>query len=707
MDCAEEVGILKREVGPQVGGEEFLAFDILNGVMTVLPGAAIANVEDLIRVVNGTGMKAERLGEQEAVLSTWWSRNGRLTLTIASGTFTLAGFLVHWALSETFAEVLGSEGLGIAHAVPAPVRTLYLLAVMCGVYFIAPKAWFAFRRARPDMNLMMTVAVCGAMAIGEWFEAATVAFLFAISLTLESWSVSRARRAIEKLLDLTPTTVHVLENGETRESSPKAVPVGAIFTVRPGERIPLDGEVVRGVSDINQAPITGESIPVSKEPGSNVFAGTVNGTGALEIRSTKESGNTTLAHIIRLVGEAQQRRAPSEQWVDRFARYYTPAVMALAILILFTPPLLFQQPFAPWIYQSLVLLVIACPCALVISTPVSVVAALAASARQGVLVKGGAHLETVGRLQAVAMDKTGTLTEGRPAVERVVGMNGHSEEDLLARAAAMEAHSNHPLALAILEHAKARNVAFEAASDFKILPGKGASALLNGRQFWIGSHRFLEERKQETPEVHDELALLSRTGKTVVVIGNETHVCGFISLADRTRPESRQAVEAMKSAGVKHVVMLTGDNEGTARVIAAEAGVSEVRAELLPEDKVDAIGALAQQYGSVAMIGDGINDAPAMGRATLGIAMGAAGSDTAIEAADIALMSDDLSKVPWLIAHSRRMLAIIRMNIVLSLAVKALFVGLTFAGHASLWSAIAADMGVSLLVISNGLRLLR
>lgn len=708
LDCADEVAILKREVGPRVGGEEFLSFDILNGVMTVLPGAPGADAGDVIRAVNRTGMKAEPVGERGgSVPSTWWSRNGRLALTIASGACTIAGLLLHWSLAGKFTEIVGSEGLGVAHAVPSPVRILYFLAIVCGVAYVAPKAWFALRRARPDMNLLMTIAVCGAMLIGEWFEAATVSFLFSVSLTLESWSVGRARRAVETLLDLAPVTVRILEDGETRETSPESVAAGTVFLVRPGERIPLDGEVLRGASDVNQAPITGESVAVAKEPGALVFAGTVNGNGSLEIRSTKASGDTTLAHIIRMVGEAQQKRAPSEQWVDKFARYYTPAVMALAALILLAPPLLLAQPFGEWFYQSLVLLVIACPCALVISTPVSVVAALTAAARNGVLVKGGVHMEAAGRLEAIALDKTGTLTEGRPSVAQLVPMNEHTEEELLARAAAMESHSDHPLARAILGHAESRGIAFAPADEFRILPGKGASARVGGRQFWLGSHRFLEERGQETPAVRRELALLSESGKTVVVIGNDAHVCGFVALEDKIRPESRAAVQALRDAGVKHVVMLTGDNAGTARAIAADAGVTEVEAELLPEDKVAAIDKLVTRYGNVAMIGDGINDAPAMGRSTIGIAMGAAGSDAAIEAADVALMSDDLSKVPWLIRHSRRMLSIIRANIALSLAVKAIFVALTFAGDASLWSAITADMGVSLLVIFNALRLLR
>ena len=710
MDCAEEVAILKREIGPLVGGDQFLTFDILNGVMTVLPGDQGGAVADIIAAVNRTGMRAEEWrakADPAREKPSWWSRNGRLTLTLASGLLTAAAFALHYSQAGGLSGVLGSEGMGKAGEVPWQARIPYLLAILAGVYYVLPKAWFALRSVRPDMNLLMTIAVCGAVAIGEWFEAATVSFLFSLSLTLESWSIHRARRAVEKLLDLSPDVVRVVDNGQTRETSPDQVLVGTAFQVRPGERIPLDGEVVRGVSDVNQAPITGESAPVGKEPGSAVFAGTVNGEGMLEIRSTKASADTTLAQIIRLVGEAQEKRAASEQWVDRFARYYTPAVLAVAIAVLLIPPIILKQPFMDWMYRALVLLVIACPCALVISTPVSVVAALAAAARNGVLVKGGTYMEAPASLKAVAMDKTGTLTEGRPSVVQVVGMNGHTEAELVERAAAMESHSDHPLARAILEYAKARGISFTPAEDFRVLLGKGATARFDGRQFWLGSHRFLEERGQETPEVHEQLEALAKTGRSVVVVGNETHVCGFLALADRIRPQSRGSVDAMRKAGVEHVVMLTGDNQATAEAISKEAGVTEVRAELLPEDKVRAVEELVQKYGSVAMIGDGINDAPAMGRATIGIAMGAAGSDTAIEAADVALMSDDLSKLSWLIQHSKRMLGIIRTNIVLSLAVKAVFVVLTFLGHASLWAAIAADMGVSLLVIFNALRLLR
>jgi Cd2+/Zn2+-exporting ATPase len=377
------------------------------------------------------------------------------------------------------------------------------------------------------------------------------------------------------------------------------------------------------------------------------------------------------------------------------------------LLVIIVPVLMWGQPFDRWLYQALVLLVIACPCALVISTPVSVVAAIAAAARHGVLIKGGAYMEIPGRLKAMAFDKTGTLTEGKPAVAQVSALNGHTETELLGRAAAMEMHSDHPLAVAILEYSLSQGVAVQAASDVRAVPGKGIRGRWDGREFWLGSHRLLEELAQETPEVHEQLESLSATGHTVVVVGNDEHVCGFLALADRIRPQAATAIRQLRSLGVDHLVMLTGDNRGTAEAIAKEAGVTEIEAELLPEEKVTAVESLVGRHQTVAMVGDGINDAPALARASLGIAMGAGGSDTAIETADIALMSDDLTRLPWLVQHSRRMLAIIRTNIFLSLAVKALFVGLTLAGHASLWAAIAADMGVSLLVMANALRLLR
>lgn len=712
MDCAEEVAILKREIGPLVGGEAHLSFDLLKAKMTVLSPALEVGPREIVKAVERTGMGAQIWEEDAERLEpeSFFLRRGRTVLTAASGAFVLVGFVVHAVLAGGISRALGSEGMGDAAGVPLASRVLYSLAILLGVWSVLPKAWNALRRFRPDMNLLMTIAVLGAVAIGEWFEGATVAFLFSLSLALESWSITRARRAVAALMDLTPQTARVrhpsAEGGREEEIPAEQVEIGALLLVKPGERIPLDGRVAGGASEVNQAPITGESVPVLKEIGAEVFAGTINGDGALEVEATKRAGDSTLAHIIRLVDEAQSRRAPSEQWVEKFARIYTPAVLVLALAVLFFPPLVLGGAWEIWFYRALVLLVIACPCALVISTPVSIVAALASAAKNGVLVKGGLFLEIPSRLTAVALDKTGTLTWGKPEVIEIVPLTGHDERELLERVGALEARSEHPLARAILAFARQRGVAVRPAEDFRILQGKGAAGRFEGKEYWLGSHRYLEERGQETPEIHRRLEEMSQAGQTAIVVGTEDHVCGLIAVADEVRPESKFSVQALRDAGIQAVVMLTGDNRGTAEAIGKKTGIDDVRAEMLPAEKVAAIDQLLARYGAVAMIGDGVNDAPAMARATMSIAMGAAGSDAAIEVADVALMSDDLAKLPWLIRHSRRTLSVIRQNIVFSLAIKAVFVVLTFAGHASLWAAIAADMGASLLVIGNGLRLL-
>jgi Cd2+/Zn2+-exporting ATPase len=408
-----------------------------------------------------------------------------------------------------------------------------------------------------------------------------------------------------------------------------------------------------------------------------------------------------------MVGDAQSQRAPSEKWVEKFAAIYTPLVMLASISVLCIPPLLLQANWNESLYRALVLLVIACPCALVISTPVSIVAALASAARHGVLIKGGLFVEIPARLRAIALDKTGTLTEGKPSVVQLVPLNGHDEQELLHRAGGLERGSTHPLAQAIVAEALKRKADLPDVDQFEIIQGKGARGVIDGKLYWLGSHRYLEERGQETPEVHQQLEALQLEGRSIVVVGNDEHVCGFIALGDAIRTESVDTIAELHELGVKKVVMLTGDNTGTASAVARAVSIDEVKSELLPADKVDAVAKLVEQYGTVAMIGDGVNDAPALARATLGIAMGAVGSDAAIETADIALMSDELAKVPWLIRHSRRALQIIRQNIVFSLAVKAIFVLLTFTGYSTLWGAIAADTGASLLVVANGLRLLR
>lgn len=703
MDCAEEIATLRKEL-TGVAGVRNLSFDLLNRKMSVELDSARANADTIVSAVARTGLTAEPWSERrEEHSSTDEGRARRAATTITSGVALLVGFATHVAM-DGWSAALGADE---SARVPMFARAAYATASILGAWFVVSKAWHALRRARPDMNLLMCVAVLGAIAIGEWLEAATVSFLFAVSLALESWSIGRARKAIAALIALSPTKARVIGRGNNEELVEAAtVSVGAIVLVKPGEKFPLDGRVVRGRTSVNQAPITGESVPVIKEIGSEVFAGTINEDGAVEVATVKAFADSTLSQIAKMVGEAHARRSPSEQWVERFARVYTPVVMLGALLLAIVPPLL-GGAWERWFYEALVLLVIACPCALVISTPVSIVAALVAAARQGVLVKGGVHMEVPAQLRAVAIDKTGTLTEGRPRVVAVVPRSGHDERELLEIAAAVEVRATHPLARAIVEHAAELGIRPEAATDFQMLPGKGAHARVAGIDHWLGSHRYLEERGQEDAEAHEELDKLSASGSSVVVVGREDHVCGYIALADRLRPHTHELLADLRRAGVERIVMLTGDNRATGEAIGREAGVDEVRAELLPQDKVLAIEELVREHRVVAMVGDGVNDAPALARSSLGVAMGVAGTDAALETADVALMGDDLSRLAWLVRHSRRTLRVIRQNVAASLGVKAAFLALAFTGHASLWGAIAADMGVSLLVVLNALRLLQ
>lgn len=709
MDCAEEVAVLKQTIGPRVGGADRLAFDILNGRMTVADEARDVSDDEIFKAVAATGMSAiPWVAQASAVKEDDDHRRQQALFTAASGACILIGLTLHVVLAGGFVEAWKLLGTHAGQPTPWPEIAAYVAAVLLGARFVAVKAWYAARNLRPDMNLLMTVAVLGAMAIGEWFEAATVSFLFALSLAIESWSVGRARRAISELLDLAPATARLLRPDGSEVEVPVAeIRPGNRFIVLAGERIPLDGRVAAGTSTVNQAPITGESVPLEKVPGAELFAGTINGDGTLTVEATKAANDTTLARIIHMVEEAHARRAPFEQWVERFARVYTPTVMGFAILVFLVPPLALGQAWEEWFYRALVLLVIACPCALVISTPVSIVASLAAAARAGVLVKGGAFIELPARLQAIAMDKTGTITRAEPEVVKIVPLGGHTEAELIARAAALEARSTHPLARALVRYAELQRIASTAATDVRVLRGKGLTGTFDGEQFWLGSHRYVIERGQDTPETARQAEALEADGKTVIVVGNPRHVCGLIAVADTVRPQAQGIVKQLHAAGIAHVVMLTGDNRVTAEAIGREVGIDEVHAELLPDEKLKRIEALVERYDVVAMVGDGVNDAPALARATLGIAMGAIGSDAAIETADIALMTDDISRLPWLVRHARRTLAIIRQNITFSLGIKAIFVALTFAGMASLWGAIAADMGASLLVVFNGLRLLK
>lgn len=710
LDCAEEVAVLRGEVGPLVGGEDNLSFDVLSGRMTVLDSAPPISPDEIIDAIRRTGMTAVewRREEQEPSEASYRRRRQQAWFTSLSGLSVVAGFAIHVWLAGGFGEGLRLLAGHDGEAIPLPEAIAYAFAVAFGIRFVIVKAWSAVRGLRADMNLLMVVAVAGAIAIGQWFEAATVSFLFALSLALENWSVARARRAIATLLDLAPPTVRIVHADRSEaDVSVAEVKPGDRFVVRAGERIALDGRVSAGGSSVNQAPITGESVPVEKAPGAEVFAGTINGDGTLTVEATKAAENTMLARIIRLVEDAHAGRASSEQWVERFARIYTPTVMVLAILVFLVPPIALGGAWDDWFYRALVLLVIACPCALVISTPVSIVAALASSARAGVLVKGGAYVELPGRLEAIAMDKTGTITRGEPEVVHVLPFGNHTEAALLARAAALEARSTHPLARAILRFAEEQGIAPAPATDVQVLRGKGLIGIFDGEPFWLGSHRYVVERGQNTLESAEQAEALEADGKTVIVVGNPRHICGLIAVADTIRPEARDIVQQLHAVGIAHIVMLTGDNRVTAQAIARTVGMDEVYAELLPEDKVKRVEELVGRYGTVGMVGDGVNDAPALARANLGIAMGAIGSDAAIETADVALMTDDISKLPWLVRHAKRTLGIIRQNIAFSLGVKAIFMALTFAGFATLWGAIAADVGASLVVVTNALRLLR
>ena len=683
LDCAEEIAILKKSLAKREGISD-LEFDVLNAKMVV--SCEGVDEEEIIKWVKEGGMKAipwnlKNTREPKGFLK----RHGRLITTALSGIFLITAIAFH-VQNHTYTD------------------RIYFLAMAFGAYFVIPKALLAIRRLQPDMNLLVLIAMGGAISINQWFEGATVAFLFSVAVLLEHWSIGRARKAVAALLDLSPTMAHVIGKGDLPVEELK---VGDHILIRPGEKVPLDGVLIEGFTTINQAPITGESAPVEKKGGDEVFAGTLNEEGAVECKVTKKASDTTLAKIIQLVESAQSKRAHAQQWVEKFAKIYTPLMILFAALVALVAPLVFNQPWDPWIYRSLVILVIACPCALVISTPVSIVSGMTSAARRGILIKGGMFLEMPSKLKALALDKTGTLTYGRPIVQRVIPLNGHTEEELLERAAALESPSEHPIARAILSYAKEKNISVPRAEDFKVTKGKGAEGTFRGCRYWIGSHRFMHEMQQETDEIHQMAVKLEDAGHSIIAIGNHHHVCGLISVADKPRSNVKEILEKIRREGVEEIVMLTGDNKPAANAIGLLSGVDKVEGELLPEDKVQKILELKKRWSEVAMVGDGINDAPAMATASFGIAMGGMGSDAAIETSDIVLMSDDLSRVPFLIALSKRTLKIIQQNITFALLLKVTFLCLAVFGLASLWMAIAADTGAALLVVFNGLRLLK
>jgi len=698
MDCADCALTLERGVG-QLDGVLWVVVNFPTAKMRLEYDASAIGDEAIVGRIRALGYdiveerreaKRPSPGGLRGFLAFVRGRR-RETMTL------LAGLLI------VLAFVLETPGVttSITHAI-------YGAAILVGGYYVARSGLAALWTTRSlDINFLMTVAAVGAMFIGEWEEGALVVFLFSLGETLESYTLDRARNAIRSLMDLAPPEATRLRNGLEELVPVESLHVDDVILVRPGERIPMDGVIISGSSAVNQAPITGESVPVEKQPGDGVFAGTINGQGALEVRVTRLAEDNTLSRIIHMVEEAQAQKAPSQRFVDLFARYYTPTVVGVAVLIAALPPLLLGADFFTWLFRALVLLVIACPCALVISTPVSIVSAISNAARQGVLIKGGAYLEEAGSLQVVAFDKTGTLTEGRPSVTDVIPLDSLDADEVLRLAAAVESQSEHPLAQAIVREARHRGLDFTPAESFRALTGRGASATLGGETVWIGNRELFAGHAALPPAEVERLEWMEGEGKTVMLLGDERGILGLIAVADRLRPDAREAVAGLRKAGIRKMVMLTGDNERTAQAIAARVGVDQVRAGLLPEEKVAAIRELLAQHGKVAMVGDGVNDAPALAAATVGIAMGGAGTDQALETADIVLMADDLTKLPFAIQLSRRARRIIGRNIAFALLVKAAFLALALAGWATLWMAVFADVGASLIVIFNGMRLLR
>jgi Cd2+/Zn2+-exporting ATPase len=686
MDCHEEVAILESRL-KRLTGLESLDADVIGQRLRIEYDAAKLSTAAIAEAVAQTGMRAwlEHEHASPVPVGDW-----RMPLAVLSGALLAIGL-----------------GLSVFGLDVVPGWIPYLAAILLGGVHPARRALTSIRARLLDIHVLMMVAVVGAMALGEWSEGASVVFLFALAQLLESRAMERARGAIRALMDLAPAEALVRQNGADVRVPVDTVRVGDVIVIRPGEKVPLDGRVHAGDSHVNQAPVTGESLPVEKRAGDEVFAGTINGRGALEVVVTRLRRDSTLARIIHLVERAQAQRAPTQTFVDRFARVYTPIVLGLAVLIAFVPPLVLGAAWSTWIYRSLVLLVISCPCALVISTPVSIVSALAAAARKGVLIKGGARLERLAAVRAIAFDKTGTLTKGRLRVTDVRPVNGAGPREILALAASLETRSEHPFGRAIVERASEDGVSLLVAGTFQALPGRGAEGMVGSSRVLVGSHRLFEERGMCSAELEAVLTELAAGGRSTTLVGKNGAAIGVIGVADELREAGADAVGLLRSQGVAHVVLLTGDHDAAARALAGALGIDDYRAELLPEDKLEAVHELQRKYGALAMVGDGVNDAPALAAADVGIAMGAAGTDAALETADVALMADELLKIPYALRLSRATTRNIRMNIVFSLALKAAFLVMAVGGAATLWMAVVADMGASLLVIANALRLLR
>ncbi|WP_327053143.1 heavy metal translocating P-type ATPase [Halomicrococcus gelatinilyticus] len=721
MDCPSCAGKVENALdGADVAGYETQP---ATGRVVVETGAA--SRDDVVSAIEGAGYEVEADDDAESPASVW--RSLRALKTWAGAALLVAGLVLEFVAPAANAELARAAGVTVTAADAA-----FLFAAALAGQAVLRNGYYSAKNASLDIDLLMSAGILGAVAVGLYFEAATLAVLFSIAELLEQYSMDRARDSLRELMELSPDTATVVRDGEEETVPVEAVDPGETVAVRPGEKVPVDGVVREGTSAVDQSPITGESVPVGKAVDDEVFAGTVNEEGYLEVEATSEADESTISRIVELVGDAEKHRTDHEQFVDRFAAYYTPLVVALAILTVAVPPLAFGRPFETWFVRGLTLLVVACPCAFVISTPVSVVSGITSAARNGVLVKGGDRLEAMGELDAVAVDKTGTLTKGELAVTDVVGLNGNREEDVLACAYSLERRSEHPIASAVVEHAAERGSDDDRpVEDFENLPGKGVRADIDGVTHYAGKPALFDDLGFDLGHTHlttdggelslaaddrcaerdDCLDLLAevvpkfqREGKTIVLVGTEDELEGVVAVADEVRPGAREAVARLQDLGIERVVMLTGDNEGTARAIAEQVGVDDYRAELLPEDKVAAVEELGAD--GVAMVGDGVNDAPAMAAATVGVAMGAAGTDTAIETADVALLGDDLRKLPYLRDLARQANRVIRQNVWSSLAVKAvLAVGAPLGFVTVVHAIVVGDMGMSLGVTGNAMRL--
>ncbi|EPF68913.1 heavy metal translocating P-type ATPase [Pseudomonas syringae] len=687
MDCPTEQTLIQNKLG-KLAGVQKLEFNLINRMLGVWHD--LPSTDPIREAISSLGMQAEPVEAGAAstesapvVKKNWWP----LAL---SGVAALGAEVVHFA------------SLG-------PTWVVALLALVsifsCGLTTYK-KGWIALKNFNLNINALMSIAVTGAILIGQWPEAAMVMFLFTIAELIEAKSLDRARNAISGLMQLTPELATVKQaDGSWQEVEAKNVELEAIVRIKPGERVGLDGEVVSGSSTIDQASITGESLPVEKTVGDKVFAGTINQAGSLEYRVTAAANNSTLARIVHAVEAAQGSRAPTQRFVDSFSRIYTPVVFVVALALALVAPLFFGGEWYDWIYRALVLLVVACPCALVISTPVTIVSGLAAAARKGILIKGGVYLEMGEKLDYLALDKTGTLTHGKPVQTDYVPLNPAVSDSAPGIAASLAGRSDHPVSQAIAKAADGSLTLYEV-SAFEALGGRGVKGEINGQMYHLGNHRLVEELGLCSPELEARLDALEMQGKTVVLLLDASGPIALFAVADTVKETSREAIAQLHELGIK-TVMLTGDNPHTAKAIADQVGIDEAQGNLLPADKLSAIEALYSRNHRVGMVGDGINDAPALARAEIGFAMAAAGTDTAIETADVALMDDDLRKIPTFIALSRRTSAVLKQNIVLAIVTKVLFIGITFAGLATMWMAVFADMGVSLLVVFNGLRLLK